>query len=138
MESQNLPARIVDPTELEELSCQIEQWRSTRPHRGAMPESLWIVAANLARQHGLARVSRLLHLDYYSLKTRIENLERAGSAPSMAKPTFIELPPLAAHPAAECTIELEQARGRRIRIHVKGAAMSEVTALSRTLWGMKS
>ncbi len=137
MESKNLPAPIVVPTELQELNFQIQQWRSTRPHRAAMPEPLWILAANAARQHGLARIARLLRLDYYSLKDRIESLERAGTMPSMAKPAFIELPPLPVNPAAECTIELEQARGRRMRIHIKGAAMSDVTALSRALWGMK-
>ncbi len=138
MESRNLPAPIVIPTELQELSCQIEQWRSTRPQRAAMPEPLWTLAANAARQHGLARVARLLRLDYYSLKDRIEGLERVGNHTPRAKHAFIELFPLPANLAAECTIELERARGRRIRIHIKGAAMSDVTALSRTLWGMKS
>jgi len=139
MESNNLPAPIDLPTELRELSCQIEQWRGTRPHRAAMPEPLWVVAARLARQHGLARVARLLRLDYYSLKDRVENRQRGGSPTSVTKsPAFIELAPLPSNPTPECTIELEQARGRRMRIHIKGAAMSDVTALSRTLWGMKS
>ena len=138
MESKNLPAPIDIPTELKDLSCQIEQWRRTRPHRMPMPEPLWVLAANLARQHGLARVARLVRLDYYSLKDRIESLDEGNSATSVAKPTFIELPPLPVNPVSECTIELEHPRGRRMRIHMKGAPMPDVTALSRTLWGMKS
>jgi hypothetical protein len=139
MESKRLPAPIVIPTELKELSCQIEQWRGTRPHRMAMPEPLWILAANLAKQHGLSRVARLLRLDYYSLKEWIESLKQDSRATSVAKPTFIELPPpLPVTPISECTIELEHPRGRRMRIHVKGAAMPDLAALSRTLWGMKS
>lgn len=138
MESKKLPAPIIVPTELKALSCQIERWRSTRPHRMVMPEPLWILAANLAKQHGRARVARILRLDYYLLKERIERLEQDGSATSVVKPTFIELPPLPVNPVSECTIELEHPRGRRMRIHVKGASMPDLTALSRTLWGMKA
>ena len=57
----------------------------------------------------------------------------AGSQP---KSTFIELPILSA-PSLECSIELEHPRGRRMRIHVKGAALPDLAALSRTFWGMK-
>ncbi len=138
MESKNLPVPTHIPTELKELSCQIEQWRRTRTHRMPMPEQLWVLAANLARQHGLARVARLTRLDYYSLKDRIENLEEGNSVTSAAKPTFIELPLLPVNPVSECTIELEHPRGRRMRIHIKGAPMPDITTLSRTLWGMKS
>ncbi len=138
MESKRLPVPLVVPAELKDLSREIEQWRSTRPHRMPMPESLWTLAVNIARQLGLAPVARFLRLDYYSLKERIESLERRSSATSVAKPTFIELPPLPVSPASECTIELEHPRGRRMRIHIKGAPMPDVTALSRTLWAMKS
>jgi hypothetical protein len=138
MESKILPAPIVIPTELKELSCQIERWRITRTHRMAMPESLWTLAANFAMQHGVARVARFMRLDYYSLKERMEKLEHGSSATSIAKPTFIEVPPLPVNPVSEWTIELEHPRGRRMRIHIKGAPMPDVTALSRTLWGIKS
>jgi hypothetical protein len=138
MVSNKLPAPIVIPTELKELSRQIEQWHRTRPYRMAMPEPLWTLAANVARQHGLARVARFMRLDYYLLKDRIESLEQGGGTTSVVKPTFIELRPLPVNPVSECTIELEHPRGRRMRIHIKGAPMPDVMTLSRTLWGMKS
>ena len=138
MESKKLPAPIVVPAELKDLSSQIEQWRRTRPRMAAMPDALWALAAEAARQQGLARVARFLRLDYYSLKERIERLEQGSGATSVMKPTFIELQPLAVSPVSECTIELEHPRGRRMRIHIKGTPMPDVTALSRTLWGMKS
>ena len=138
MESKELPAPVIIPSELKELSRQIEQWRGTRPYRMAMPETLWTLAAKVARQHGLARVARFTRLDYYSLKERIESLERSSSGTSVVKPTFIELQPLPVDPVSECTIELEHPRGRRMRIHIKGARMPDVRALSRALWGMKS
>ncbi len=138
MESKELPAPVIIPLELKELSRQIEQWRRTRPYRMPMPETLWTLAANVARQHGLARVARFTRLDYYSLKDRIEGLKQSSSAASVVKPTFIELRPLPVNPVSECTIELEHPRGRRMRIHIKGAPTPDVTALSRTLWGMKA
>lgn len=138
MESKELPAPVIIPAELKELSRQIEQWRCTRPYRMPMPETLWTLAAKVARQHGLARVARFTRLDYYSLKGRIEGLKQSGSATSVVKPTFIELRPLPDNPVPECTIELEHSRGRRMRIHIKGAPMPDVTALSRAFWGMKS
>lgn len=138
MDSKELPAPVIIPTELKELSRQIERWRRTRPYRMSMPETLWTLAANVARQHGLARVARFTRLDYYSLKERIESLKQSSSATSVVKPTFIELQPLPVNPVSECTIELEHPRGRRMRIHIKGAPMPDVMTLSRTLWGMKS
>ena len=138
MGSKKLPAPIVVPAELKELNIQIEQWRRTRPRLAAMPEPLWALAVNATRQHGLARVARFLRLDYYSLKERTERVEQDSSGRSVTKPTFIELQPLPVSPVSECTIELEHPRGRKMRIHIKGAPMPDVTALSRTLWGMKS
>ncbi len=138
MGSKKLLVPIVVPAELKELHCQIEQWRRTRPRLAAMPEQLWTLAVSAARQHGLARVARFLRLDYYSLKERIEIPEQDRGPTSAAKPVFIELPPLPVSPTSECTIELEHPRGRKMRIHIKGAPLRDVTALSRTLWGMKS
>lgn len=138
MESKELPTPVVIPPEVQELSCQIEQWRNTRPYRKAMPGPLWTLAANLARQYGLARVARFLRLDYYSLKERLEGLERDSAAASETRPAFVELRPSPADPVSECTIELEHPKGSRMRIQVKGALMSDLAALSRALWGMKS
>ena len=136
MESKELPVPAVIPSEIKELSCQVEQWRSTRPYRMAMPEPLWTLAANLARQHGLARVARFVRLDYYALKERVESLDPDSGAE--AKATFIELHPMPAAPVSECTIELENSKNCRMRIHIKDAPMPDIAVLSRTLWGMKS
>ena len=103
MESKKLLTPIAIPAELKELSRQIEQWRSTRPHRMPMPEPLWTLAANRAARYGVAQVSRFLRLDYYSLKERIQPEERHWITVSESRssgPTFIELPSLTAPAAA--------------------------------------
>ena len=135
MESKMLAAPVVIPAEIQELSRQIEKWRSTRRHRMPMPEPLWTIAANLARQYGVARVARVLRLDYYSLKERLQPpLPQQVSVPG--SPTFIELAHQTAIPVPECSIELEHPRGSRMRIHVKGA-LPDLTELTRAFWGMK-
>jgi hypothetical protein len=136
MESSKLPARVAVPPEIQELSRQIEEWRSSRPHRMRMPDPLWTLAANLARQYSVAQVSRFLRLDYYSLKERLEALDqnRGGTE---TRPTFIELRTVAATPVSECTIDLEHPQGRRMRIQVKGAALPDLETLTRTFWATK-
>jgi len=135
MESEELLAPVVIPTEIKEFSSQVEQWRSNRPHLMAMPEPLWTLAANLAKQHGVARVARFARIDYYTLKERVARLD--GGSGTEARPAFIELHAMPAAPVSECTIELEHSRNR-MRIHIKGAPMPDIAVLSRTLWGMKS
>ena len=140
MESKKLPTPIAIPAELKELSHQIEQWRSTRPHRMQMPEPLWTFAANLAARYSVAQVSRFLRLDYYSLKERVQPEERHPIRVSESRssgPTFIELLSLTAPAVSECSIELEHPRGQRMRIHVRGAALPDLAALTRTFWGVK-
>jgi len=137
MESKQVAVPVVIPTEIQELRRQIEQWRYTRPHRMPMPEPLWTLAANLAARYGVARVSRFLRLDYYSLKERVQPEERHAikvSGSRSTAPTFIEFPSLT---VSECSIELENPRGQRMRINVKGTALPDLAALTRTFWGMK-
>lgn len=137
MESEKVTAPVVIPTEMQELSRNIEQWRSTRPRRMPMPEPLWTLAASLGRQYGVARVARFLRLDYYSLKERIQPPDQHEPNTSESGPTFIELPHMPAVPVSECNIELEHPRGSKMRIQVKGAVLPDVSALTRAFWGMK-
>ena len=140
MESKKVTAPVVIPTEILELSRQIEQWRSTRLHGMRMPEPLWTLAASLASRYSVAQVSRFLRLDYYSLKERVqpaERLEQVVPESSSNGATFIELPPLPTAAVSECSIELEHPCGPRMRIHVKGTTLPDLSALTRTFWSMK-
>jgi hypothetical protein len=45
---------------------------------------------------------------------------------------FLELvPPLS---ASECLLELENAAGAKMRVHLKGVASPDLAALSRSFW----
>jgi len=66
------------PADIEELRQQFESWRNTHAHRSRIPETLWASAVKLARQHGLHRTARALHLDYTKLKRLVGSQSAKG------------------------------------------------------------
>ena len=114
------------PAAIEEGQMQFENWRHERKRRERIPENLWATAVELAKQHGVWPTARALHLDYVRLKRRLGNGDDDNSS------AFVELIPQGAM-RCTCTVEMEDARGARMRIELKGAA-ADVTALSRTFW----
>ncbi len=117
---------------LEPTRRRITRWRETRPYRGAaMPTALWRAAIALARQHGLSTTARALHLDYGSLKKRLD-AAGAGRVPS---PAFVELPAVRPSGLGPCVIDLEAPRGGRMRIEVAGVTVADLVMLTQGAWG---
>src|SRR6266851_1934389 len=117
---------------LEPTRRRITRWRETRTHRGApMPATLWAAAIALARQHGLSTTARALHLDYGSLKKRLD-AAGAGRVPS---PAFVELPAVRPSGLGPCVIDLEAPRGGRMRIEVAGVTVADLVMLTQVAWG---
>jgi hypothetical protein len=123
-----LPAKLVDGRQ------QFERWRSQRKPRTRIPETLWSVATELARDFGVNRTAKTLRLDYYGLKKRLERPVGDDASPAKVNPSFLELRPLKAIPAAECTIECQNAAGTQIRIQLKGQDLRDLTRLCGELW----
>ena len=137
------------PARLESTRRRFERWRATREGRAYIPERLWASAVKAASRCGVSQASRVLRLDYYSLKKRVEAASLAGEsaeggavrvagrAPAAG---FIELAtPVSAGPPStsvpECILELEDPRGAKMRIHLKGTSAPDLAALSRSFWG---
>ena len=115
------------PAEIEEAQLQFENWRRERKRGQRIPQNLWATAVELVKQHGVWPTARALHLDHNGLKRRVrsgEDEEKSGA--------FVELIPQGSM-LCTCTVEMEDARGARMRIELKGAA-ADVTGLSRTFW----
>ena len=111
---------------------RIARWRERCPYRGAaMPAALWAAAVALARQHGLYTTARTLHVDYGSLKKRLD----ATGARRVPSPAFIELPAARPTGLGPCVIDLEGRRGRRLRIEVTGVTMADLVTLTQVAWG---
>ena len=115
------------PAEIEEARQQFESWRGERKRGERIPANLWATAVELAKQHGVWPTAKALHLDHSGLKRRVRNDE--GDEKSSA---FVELIPQGGM-LYSCAVEMEDGRGARMRVELKGAAV-DVTALSRTFW----
>ncbi len=117
------------PEAITQLQRQLEQFRSSRPVRTKLPESLWQAALELARQHGIYAVAHPLRLDYTRLKQRL------GGRPSQPrkrnKPAFVELIGDGAAGLPECVIEFESAGGGKMRIQWKAAVPPDWVGLLR-------
>ena len=126
------------PAHLKALRRRFERWRTTRKGHSPIPEPLWARAVKLAGVYGLCRTARTLGLDYNALKRRVASAgsdAAHGEAPTM---TFVELPTAPQAGLAECVVELEDPRGAKMRIQIRGPHDPEVvTAVSRVFWGVE-
>ncbi len=124
------------PVQLQEVRRRFQRWRQSRPAGTRIPASLWDAAAKMARSYGVNRTAKALGLDYYSLKERAEAQDGSPSncAAEEKVATFWELPPLQAGSTSECILELEDAEGAKMRVHLKGCPAPDLAALSRSFW----
>jgi len=133
--TRDLPARLVS------LRRRFEDWRRTREVRSRIPDPLWGSAVKLAGVYGLHRTAKALRVNYYALKERVEEKAVADSSNVSEgdTTTFLELAatgPACSIPAGscECTLELEDADGAKMRVRLSGIATPDLIALSRSFW----
>jgi len=120
------------PIALSRARHQLDLWRSQQPNkRTRLPKEFWQRAVTLAKEHGLNKTARALNVKYYSLKKHLDQADDAGSISSKAEPHFIEVMPGTTTPGGvECTIEWAEGHNATVRMHIKGAGLSELTALA--------
>ena len=108
------------------------RWRKGRGGNGRIPHELWRAAAEAAVVCGVRETASRLGLDVARLRqwTRAVGEPKAVEAP----PQFVELAPLALGTTAECTLETEDAAGRKLRICLKGPATAQALQLGEMLW----
>jgi hypothetical protein len=95
---------------------------------------------DLSKEYSINQTSKALRLSYTDLKKRInaeskENLPRIKTQPRMK---FIE--PGLEKPSSipECTVEMEDGNGAKMRIHLHGRTDLDLYELGRTFWSKKS
>jgi hypothetical protein len=89
----------------------------------------------LARKHGVSKTSLALHLDYYSLKRRLE----AGPGPRPeregAGARFVEIPLRPVPNGSACVLEVEDGHGARLRLELQGiVGAGELAGLVGSVW----
>jgi hypothetical protein len=127
----------VTPTvsaDIQEVRRCLQEWRRSRKHGARIPEALWISAVKLAKKYRPARVAHELGLDYDGLKQRLKTALPHGTSEQESKPGFIELLPFAPTSHCECTMEIEDRRGAKMKLELKGISAVDLAALSRALW----
>ena len=136
MEARSRAARATGCSDaVSQLKRQFEQWRGGRKAGEQIPQELWAGAVDLVRQHGACRVAAELHLDYAVLKRRAGL--SGGKVGASVAPQFVELfapkTPLATlHP--ECVVELDNARGAKMRVELSGKGLSGLSSLCSAFW----
>jgi hypothetical protein len=109
--------------------------------RSRIPEPLWTSAVKMAGRYGIHRTAKVLRVDYYALKKRVEGAPAAIASKTpaeVARARFLELPAAPWVGAGECTLELEDAGGAKLRIHLKGFEAPDLAALNRSFWQSES
>ena len=118
--------------DLVQAAARFEQWRRSTSGRRRIPDSLWKLAVDLAREHGLSRTATALRLDFHDLEKRVVETT-ALAQPSVAADGFVELNSAALAMPCQCTIELEKPCGSRMRIELRGG-IPDLEALGRSFW----
>jgi hypothetical protein len=123
---------------LSRLKRRFDQWRAGRKVGARIPQELWAGAVDLVGEHGACRVAAELHLDYAVLK------RRAGLAGGKVRvqeaPQFVELfaPAGPTTPAgalrAECVVELDNARGAKMRVELSGMGLAGLAGVCSAFW----
>ena len=122
------------PRRLTALRERLEHWRASRNRGERIPDQLWESAAKFSGKYGVYKTARTLGLDYASLKKRAKPAPSVMPTPRKkraARADFLELVPTSSG-LSECTVELEDSRGSKMRIHIRGADGTTLGALARS------
>ena len=95
------------------------------------------LAVPLARELGVNQVSKALRVNYERLKAYVngDEYKNVGRRPKKSSPVFVEVDMATEPPAlGECLIELENARGARMRMQLRGPLNVDIVGLSKSFW----
>jgi hypothetical protein len=117
------------PDRLAQGHRQFQQWRSHQKTRRRLPDHLWSLAVDLARQFGVGRTAKALRLDHTKLKAKCQNTPGRASDPL----AFLELRPQRG--PLECTVQCQRSADvQTIRLTLSGPDLPDLTELCQGLW----
>lgn len=124
-------AKAAPGMSIEQVRRRFERWRNSRPRTTRIPDELWATAIEAARQDGVNRTARALHLDGGKLKRLLVAADAGAKRRHPSPPTFVELiAPPSAEPAG-CVIEFESQSGSKMRIQWKATVPPDWADLLR-------
>ena len=121
-----------------DVEKQFRSWRRNRKRGEKIPIELWQAAVELAGQYSLDEISAALTLDCERLEKRVENasdrLPRpSGPTAATSHRGFMEVGTLSTSHPDECTVEVEDDAGKKLRMHFKGNGCAQAFELSRCI-----
>ena len=124
---------------LEEVRRRFERWRRTRKVLSRIPERLWAAAVEVAGAAGISHTAKTLRVNQHALKKRIAEAAATPVHPDGGPvATFLELAPPTRTGSCQCTLELEDGSGAKMRVHLQSAETPDLAALSRSFWELRS
>ena len=118
---------------------RFRRWRDGRVAGARIPVQLWDAAVAMAKVHGVPSVSKALGLDGKRLKRRVEfaagHVQPTQAAQPQAK--FVEMfaPPTSVAVTHACLLELQNARGATMRVHLHSAGLSALAGVCSAFLG---
>jgi len=127
---------------LEGVRRRFERWRRTRKVLSRIPEPLWAAAVKVANASGISQTAKALRVNHQALKKRIAEAAATSDGPGQAAadqhfasvPAFLELAAPTRTGSCQCTLELEDGCGAKMRVHLQGVEAPDLAALSRSFW----
>ena len=133
--SRILPALVVDS-----VQRGFEHWRRTRRVLSRIPEPLWAAAVEMADTCGISHTAKTLRVNYNALRKRVEH--QTAAVPRKPEEntvtTFLELASPTGVGSCQCTVELEDACGAKMRVHLQSVEVPDLASLSRSFWELRS
>ena len=130
--------QVIAPGEsLEEIAARFKRWRETRVRGQRIPQHLWAEAVELARSHGTKAVAKVLRVNVERLKARVEpvgdRVQGAKGDTDFVEMLVTPIPPSAQR--CDCAVELDNARGTRMRVELNGHGLANLVGLCSAFWG---
>ena len=123
------------PVEIERVRLGFARWRKNRKKVTRIPDRLWDAAGDAARLHGVNPTAIALGLDYNHLKERTRSARRSTRREKAKSPSFMEvIVPSETRHFQECTVEVENARGAKMKIHLQNVEMHDLAAWIQRFW----
>ena len=123
------------PVEIERARLRFKRWRKNRKKVTRIPDRLWATAVDAAHLHGVNPTAIALGLDYNRLKDRMRPARRSTRGETAKSPSFMELiVPSETRHFQECMVEVENARGAKMKIHFQNVEMHDLAAWIQRFW----
>jgi hypothetical protein len=127
--------------DVEQVRRRWMEWRSTHAVRSRLPGELWAAAVELVERDGIDATARALDVDKPSLRKWAGRLTPTASQPARRKsqakprtsalPAFVELLAAGSGVGTGCRVEVESAKGAKLRLELTGMPTSELAELIR-------